>query len=100
MAVGGWWMTGRACEERSRMSVPPDRFRRLQQIAVLALAIAVGGACSAPSRGSGGTGGGGTTGSGGAGAGGPGGVGATGGAGPGGAGGGLGGNVATGSAGT
>jgi endoglucanase len=80
------------------MSVPPDRFRRMQ-IAVLALAIAVGGACSAPSRGSGETGGGGTTGSGGAGGGGRGGVGATAGAGPGGARGGLGGNGATGSAG-
>jgi hypothetical protein len=79
------------------MFVPPDRFRRLQ-LAALALAIALGGACAAPARGSGDTGGAGTTGSGGAG--GPGGVGATGGAGLGGARGGFGGNVATGSAGT
>jgi endoglucanase len=81
------------------MSVPPDRFRRLR-IAVLALAIAVGGGCSAPSRSSGDTGAGGTTGNAGAGTGGSGGVGAAGGAGLGGARGGFGGNIATGSAGT
>ncbi|HZL19399.1 MAG TPA: glycosyl hydrolase family 8 [Polyangia bacterium] len=46
------------------MSVPPERFPRIET-AVFALAIALGGACGAPSRVSGDTGGGGTTGSGG-----------------------------------
>ena len=76
------------------MSVPPDRFRRFQ-IAALALAMTLGGACAAPSRGAGDTGGAGITGGAGTG-----GVGAAGGAGLGGARGGFGGNVAAGSAGT